>query len=306
MTFAKALFVAIDKLFDGSQNGRKSTQFKDKNIIVEKDIVYDSSDAKTCVLDTYRAEKKDGKYPVFFYIHGGGFVAGDKHYRRAQSRWAAAQGFFVVNVNYALSPDYLFPTPVRNLVSALNWVGENAEKYNLDLDRMLVSGDSAGGYYSAMLACITTNKQLQEKLGVSTSLRFAGAVLNCGIYDVGTALNRHMPFNLTDRILFDFAGIHVKQFDAYEWKDICAPFAYVDKEFPASFVTYAKKDIFCKGQGEKMVEKLKELGIYAEEYHSEKLLDNHCFSLTWTSKAAKENNQLTENFLKKFTAGEIK
>lgn len=306
MTFAKFLFVAIDKLFDKSQNEKKMLRFNDVKFSIEENIVYDKTDAKTCTLDTYCVPKEDGKkYPVFFYIHGGGFVAGDKKFRRGLSRWAANAGFFVVNVNYALSPDYLFPTPIKHLVSALNWVGKNAEKYNLDLDNMCVSGDSAGGYYSAMLACVATNKQLQEKLQVSTDLKFRGAILDCGVYDVGEALGRYMPFNLTDKILFDFAGIHIKQFNAYEWKDICAPIDFVTEQFPVTFLTYADKDIFCKGQGPKMIEKLKSKGVYVEEDHSTKLLDNHCYPLSWTTKAAANNVKCVEDFMKRFIAKEV-
>lgn len=126
MTFAQFLFVAIDKMFDRSQNNKKMLRFKDVKFEIETDIAYDNDDA--CKLDTYYV-KKDGneKYPVFFYIHGGGFVAGDKHYRRGLAKWAANKGFFVVNVNYGLGPKYLFPKGLQHLVSALNWVGANAE-----------------------------------------------------------------------------------------------------------------------------------------------------------------------------------
>lgn len=306
MTFAKFLFVAIDKICDGPQNNKRMLKFKDVPFEIEKDIIYDESYPDTCLLDTYYVPKKDGeKYPVFFYIHGGGFVAGDKKYRRGMAKWAAEKGFFVVNVNYALSPEYLFPTPVRNIVAALNWVGANAEKYNLDLDNMCVSGDSAGGYYSTMLACVSTNKDLQNALGVSTDLRFRGAILDCGIYDVGEALDKNLPFNLTDRILFDFAGIHVKNFDAFEWKDICAPIEFVDSTFPVTFLTYSGQDFFCKGQGPKLIAKLKECGVHVEEDHSTKFLDNHCYPLNWTTKAAARNVELVSDFMKRFIAKEV-
>lgn len=304
MSIQKFLFVAIDKLFDGAQNNRKSTRFKDVDFIVDKDIVYDKSAPTACTLDTY-CVKRDGKYPVLFYIHGGGFVAGDKKYRRALSRWSAQQGYFVVNVNYGLCPDYKCPTILRQLVSALNWVGANAEKYSLDLDRMIVSGDSAGGYYSAILACICTNKSLQDKLGVSTDLKFAGAILNCGIYDVGVALQQKYPFNLGDKLLNDFAGISKKDIDGYDFLEFCKPVKYVGKDFPKSFVTYADKDFFCGGQGPKLVETLKANGVYVEEFHSTKFMENHCFSLTWNGKSAKINNDKTAAFMKKFAAREI-
>ncbi|MEG1663206.1 MAG: hypothetical protein RR338_04390 [Clostridia bacterium] len=83
MNFAKVVFVAVDKLFNHQQNERKTTKYKDVEFVVEKDIVYDNADPKACNLDTYYV-KKEGKYPVLFYIHGGGFVAGDKFYRRGR------------------------------------------------------------------------------------------------------------------------------------------------------------------------------------------------------------------------------
>lgn len=296
MTFAQFLFVAIDKLFDGAQNNKRMLRFKDVKFDIETDIAYGTDDAEK--LDTYVVKKdSDEKYPVFFYIHGGGFVAGDKHYRRGLARWAANKGFFVVNVNYGLGPKDLFPKGIQHLVHALNWVGENAEKYNLDLDNMCVSGDSAGGYYSAMLACVSTNKALQERFGVETNLRFRTAMLDCGIYDVGEALGQKMPFNLTDKVLVDFSGIHVKDLDNYEYRDVMAPFDFVDATFPISFITYAEKDMFCKGQGQKLVAKLKDLGVHVEEHHSTTFLDNHCYPLNWNKGAAKENIRLCDDFL---------
>ena len=305
MSLQSFLFVAIDKLYNPFQNERKMTKYKDVDFVVTKDIVYDASAPDAGKLDTYYVKKESGKYPVFFYIHGGGFVAGDKHYRRAHARWAANMGFFVVNVNYGLCPEYKCPEPHRQLVRALNWVGENAEKYNLDLNRMMVSGDSAGGYYSAMLIGITLNKELQAKLGVSTDLRFSGAVLNCGIYDVAVALRNKYPFDLGGKLLKDFAGIGKDGIDTCEWKELLSALPFVTAEFPACFVTSADKDIFCGGQAQALFEKLDTNGVYHEQYASKGLIDNHCFSLNWKSKAARENNNLTADFMKRFVAGKV-
>lgn len=305
MTLPKALFVAIDKMFDHGQNNIKMLKFKGVEFSEEKDIAYGES--KMEKLDTYWLPKSDGeKYPVFFLIHGGGFVAGDKYRRRGLARWVAEKGFFVVNVNYGVGPEDVFPSGIRHLVNALNWVGENAGKYNLDLDNMCVSGDSAGGYYSAMLACITTNKTLQERFGVSTDLKFRTACIDCGIYDVEEALSHKLPFNLTDKILRDFTGgVHIKQLKEYEYLDVLAPFAYVDANFPISFITYSEKDMFCKGQGQKLIAKLEELGVHVEQHHSTKFLDNHCYPLNWNKGAAIENVELMEGFLRRVAAKEV-
>lgn len=305
MSLQSFLFVAIDKLYNPFQNERKMIKFKDVDFEIKTDIVYDTSAPEACKLDTYRVKGLKGKLPVLFYIHGGGFVAGDKHYRRALARWSANLGYFVVNVNYGLCPEYQCPVPHRQLVAALNWVGANAEKLGLDLDRMIVSGDSAGGYYGAMLAAITLNPDLQAKMGVSTSLKFGGAVLNCGIYDVATALKNKYPFDLGGKLLKDFAGIGKDEIEGYEWKDLCSVLPFVNEQFPVSFITHAQKDIFCGGQADGLMKLLKEKGVHCEEFHSTSLIDNHCFSLNWKSKAARKNNDLTADFMKRFAAGKI-
>lgn len=305
MSLQSFLFVAIDKLYNPFQNERKMTKFKDVDFEIKTDIVYDTSAPEACKLDTYRVKGLKGKLPVLFYIHGGGFVAGDKHYRRALARWSANLGYFVVNVNYGLCPEYQCPVPHRQLVAALNWVGANAEKLGLDLDRMIVSGDSAGGYYGAMLAAITLNPDLQAKMGVSTSLKFGGAVLNCGIYDVATALKNKYPFDLGGKLLKDFAGIGKDEIEGYEWKDLCSVLPFVNEQFPVSFITHAQKDIFCGGQADGLMKLLKEKGVHCEEFHSTSLIDNHCFSLNWKSKAARKNNDLTADFMKRFAASKI-
>ena len=263
MSFAKALFVAIDKLFDHGQNKIKMLKFKGVDFKEEKDVPYGSGELQK--LDLCYLPKRAGvdKYPVCFLIHGGGFVAGDKYHRRGLSKWIADKGFFVVNINYALSPETKFPAGVVDCVAALNWVGENAQKYDLDLDNMLVTGDSAGGYYSAMLACIT------------------------------------------DKILYDFSSIHIKDLDSYEYKDVLAPFNFVTKDFPISFITYAEKDMFCKGQGQKLIKKLQGLGVKVYHHHSTKFFDNHCYPLNWSFGAAKENVKMMAVFLRKVAKKEI-
>jgi len=305
MTFAKFVFKIIDYVFNPQQNPGKLHKQYGVGVKAEKDIVYDEKypDMK---LDTYVVPKDDGgKYPVIFEIHGGGFSAGDKKYRRVLCEFFAKEtGAFVVNVNYGLGQQYVFPEPAKHLVAAFNWVIANADKYNLDTDRILVTGDSAGGYYSAYLSVAQNHDTLQEIVGKMNG-RISGAVFNCGIYDVQTALKQKVLFNLTNGVCIDFTGSPVKAIDSFPYLDRVAPYDYVNERFPKCLIVYAGQDFFCGGQHDKLAEKLTEYGVYHDMYGSTKFSDNHTFSLTWKSTAAQEANAKIIAFMKDFFAGKI-
>ena len=303
MSLDVVVFKAIDYLFDLFQNRSSMVRKSKKKIDIEKNIEYmDIGDKNTTSLDLYLPKtRQDKKLPVVFVIHGGGFVAGDKKYRRGLSLWLSENAnCAVVNVNYGLGPKYLFPEPIIHLANAANWVYDNAEKYNFNLDKVLVTGDSAGGYYAAQLCAIQNSSEMQNKYGVQLKTKFSAIALNCGIYDMDTALSQKVLFNLTDSLCFSFLGIKKDNIKDYEYYNYMSPLKYVDEKFPKAFVVYAKKDFFCGGQGEAILEKLKTHNVEHVEYHSEKFMDNHTFPSTWKSKAAKEANKLMLDFIVNF------
>ena len=305
MSFSKFVFLAVDVMFKNPQNPPKLLKEFSKGVICEKDVVFDE-ETPDYKLDTYHVERKEGKYPVIFEIHGGGFSAGDKKYRTTLCNWFAQKtGAFVFNVNYGLGSEVVFPDPMIHLLKAFNWVVANAEKYNLDLDKMVVTGDSAGAYYSSALAVYNDCPALQEACKLKMNGHFSAAVLNCGIYDLQLALKAKVLLNMTEKVCKDFSGITPDQFEEYEFKDAVDPINYITKNFPKTLVIYSEQDFFCGGQGESLVKKLNEVGVYEEHYGSVKFLDNHTFSLTWSSKAAKEANSKLLSFLQRFFDGEI-
>ncbi|KAI0198052.1 Alpha/Beta hydrolase protein [Astrocystis sublimbata] len=86
------------------------------------------------------------KRPAVINFHGGGFILGRG---TDDSRWADALvkglGAVVFSVNYRLAPGYPFPTPVEDCVDAILQIHALAERYNIDTERIMLSGFSAGG-----------------------------------------------------------------------------------------------------------------------------------------------------------------
>lgn len=304
MDIAKRVFETIDMAYEKKFNNPTVIAGADKVVFTEN-VCYNEQNVNICKLDYFYVPKKAGKYPVLFNIHGGGFVAGGKEFRRVLCEWFALQGFFVVNADYGLCPECSFPEPISHLVMALNWVDENKKQFKLDTKRIAVYGDSAGAYYASMLTVLCLSKKLQKEFNLFPKLKFGAVVLNCGLYDVDRSLKNRLIFDLNIKIFESYTGIKEKDFKDYEFKHLLSPLPYIKKNFPPVCLIYADKDIFCSGQTEILIKKLEALDIYYESYRSISILRNHCFSLKWTSKEAREANSMISRFLKKFMKGEL-
>lgn len=85
---------------------------------------------------------------VILYVHGGGFVAGSaRSYRGMTSRLSTATRLPVFAVDYRLAPEHPFPAAPHDVAGAYRWL---LARY--PANRIVVAGDSAGGYLAADLA----------------------------------------------------------------------------------------------------------------------------------------------------------
>jgi acetyl esterase/lipase len=211
-------------------------------------------------------------------------VAGDKKHRRSISSYFADKGWFVFNINYRLSPYYAFPSPNIDCMKALNYLKQMEEKYNLDLDKVVVTGDSAGAYFAAYLVAASNNQKLRNTLEIpDPEVKIAGFMGFCGPYDIALSLESKLPFGLTRDIAGCFLGFEIKSdfsnLKEFPYYDQLSPINFVDKNWRPSFIAYAEKDIFCKGQGEYLKQQLEKLNIPVFSHNSMKLMDNHCYHL---------------------------
>jgi acetyl esterase len=91
--------------------------------------------------------------PALLYFHGGGFVIGsiDTHDRLCR-RLANLSGCMVLSVDYRLAPEHRFPAAVDDAFATLAWLRREAASLGIDVDRIAVGGDSAGGTLAAACA----------------------------------------------------------------------------------------------------------------------------------------------------------
>jgi acetyl esterase len=107
----------------------------------------------------YRSDRQPDDSPVIVHFHGGGWTLGALD----QSDWLCSEvclgvGAVVVSVDYRLAPTHRFPTAVLDSLAALTWVARHADELRVDIDRLAVMGDSAGGNIAAVLAQILRDR----------------------------------------------------------------------------------------------------------------------------------------------------
>ena len=117
-------------------------------------------------------------------ITGGGFRRRDKDAFARYSAFLATRGFAAACISYRGTPDDRFLATVYDCKAAVRYVRANADKFNLDPNRIGVFGQSAGGHLAGMLAVSGGVTELEGDGGnVGVSSRVQAAVSSSGVFD---------------------------------------------------------------------------------------------------------------------------
>ena len=134
-------------------------------------------------LDLFRP-KKSGKYPALILVHGGGWRSGNKTLEVPMAQQIASRGYVTACVEYRLSPEALYPSAVHDLKAAIRFLRANAKKYNIDPDRIAITGTSAGGQLAALIGTTGEVKKFEGDEGNNTVSSKVQAVIDMdGILD---------------------------------------------------------------------------------------------------------------------------
>jgi acetyl esterase/lipase len=153
---------------------------------------YTTFEGEPLRLSIYRPSGSGSRAPVLVYIHGGGWVAGDRNALSTDMRWFAEQGWLVVSVDYALSSAdrHLWDVTQDQIGCALGWVVDNAPKYGGDPTRLSLSGASAGGNLAINTAYLSAAGGLRSSCGGTMPKVGAVAAMYPAVDPAGFYANR--------------------------------------------------------------------------------------------------------------------
>ncbi len=304
MNKAQLVFKAVDVLGKSSQNALRF-----KNIVCVKDIAYGETPRQKADLYFDPEILNDGKkHPLIIYFHGGGFIMGDKKYRESISEYYANEGYFVYNVNYEMPPESVCPDMFYCCVKGLNSAEKLFDKYNIDEDNVVLTGDSSGAFICSYMAALKFDDELRKAIECEeVKINIKGLMLMCGIYDLEVLLKGSSLFGVipqTARMVFDFdLKKDFSNITEFKYYDYISPAHFVNDKWCPTFICWADDDIVCQNQGEPMAEKLEEHVDFVETYHVSGIQNNHCFHLNFgiKNKLAVECMEKSVAFLKEVT-----
>jgi acetyl esterase/lipase len=150
---------------------------------VIRDVVYARVSGRRLKLDVFQPRREGGRRPAVLQIHGGAWVLGDKKTQGIPLlTHLADNGWVGFNVNYRLSPGATFPDHLVDLKRALAWIREHADDYGVDPGFVAVTGGSAGGHLTALMA-LTGNDPAYQRGFEDADTSVQAAVPFYGIYD---------------------------------------------------------------------------------------------------------------------------
>jgi acetyl esterase/lipase len=231
---------------------------------VKSNVPYVEQPHERQVLDIYSpAGAKD--LPVVFWIHGGGWQAGDKTLVQTKPKAFIDHGLVFVSTNYRLLPNVDMGTIIRDIAKSVHWVHDHINEYGGDPNRMFVMGHSAGAQLAAIIC--TDEKYLKEE-GLTLKFIKGCVPVDGDTYDVPlmieTGAARRKAMGLPDP---KFGHFEKFGSDPVKHRDFSAVnHVKADKGIPPFLMLHVASHADTTAQAQRLGTVLSEAGIPAKVY----------------------------------------
>ncbi len=251
-----------------------------------------------------RFDFKNVKKPLFIYIHGGGWISGLISMRNPYVVKWAQKGFFSASLNYSYAPQKVFPTQIKEIFSAIDYICDKAEEDNIDFENIVLAGESAGGYFITYIAAFANDAKRLEKLGINFKhcgkIKIKAVVSHCGCYDLNRLTDKNKPqskFPDIKMMCSSFTGLSFNELREHlktqQGKLISPEFT---SEFPPSFLIWGAMD-YLRYEAFDLSEQLNKLKVTNKLYKADGFISLHAWSIVTIFKKSKRCLSETWDFV---------
>ncbi|WDF66373.1 alpha/beta hydrolase [Flavobacterium sp. KACC 22763] len=219
------------------------------------DLVYNKEQDRVLHFDAFINTKKR-KNPAVIMIHGGGWRSGNKNQMQFIGKEIAAKGYSCFAIEYRLSLEAKYPTGVIDVKNAIKFIKDNAEKFNVDPNKIAVLGCSSGGQMAALIGTTSNDPFFEDKNFKSRSSSKVHAIIDVD----GVLAFKHPESSEGDMAAFWLGG---KSDEIPEnWKNASA-LSHTDKNTPPVLYICSSIPRFHAGRDD-MIQILNQYKIYNE------------------------------------------
>ncbi|MGN1443057.1 MAG: alpha/beta hydrolase [Acutalibacteraceae bacterium] len=242
------------------------------------------------------------KKPLLIYIHGGGWLSGLRKARRFYCENWAEQGYICANIGYDYSLDARHPEHIRQIFKGIEYVLDHAEQYHIDTSRVVVAGESAGGYFASLVGVVTSHHELYDSMKIEfqyqSDFKADALVLMSGIYDPIRSLDT--KFQNMELFIEALCGMPLDQirqeYAAGNLKGL-SPSDYTDSSFPPSFIVGSKYDLLLP-ESVALHNDLDKAGVKNEFFVCTKINGVHAGSLACDTATGKTAVKKAQEFVR--------
>lgn len=244
---------------DSGDKSKHEKQNPPQNIEIISDIAYIDDGNYYHKLDVMYPNNisENDKLPVIIDIHGGGWMYGDKGLNENYCRALADRGYVVFDINYRLVPDVNVNEQIKDVMSALKWIGENIDNYPCDRENIMLTGDSAGGMLASYASVLLQSEELRDIFDTeSADIKLTALVLTSPV----SYMKDGGWFSVYTKPLW---GKNYKNSKTYNYMDFdeILPFS---NEMPPTYLITSSGDTLAEKQTIQLYELLKKNGVSCE------------------------------------------
>lgn len=223
-------------------------------IPIEKDITFGKVGDVELKLDIARPAMGKGPFPVVVCIHGGAWQVGHRGMMHNTIRTLAQNGYVAATISYRLAPKFKFPSQVEDCKCAIRFLRSKVKDWNLDSERFVVLGESAGAHLALLVGLMPREVNLEGDGGCAECSSKVQAIVNYFgptdfpsfiIPTAGEAFFQAVARKTSSDILKDFVGSSDR--DAPIMKTV-SPVTYIHKGDPPVLTFHGTYDILVPVQ----------------------------------------------------------